>query len=796
MYAVNSNTQQYKIYFGGTYRENWTADYKMSVSYSERRFVLAGRFGGSWIPVGGDAELCALLTAEGCPTLTKQYFQAAATAYDALHDCLRRGLPLDRLSDFFRSENNPMTAPELARLLMDDCGFTLNAAYQTAAHCCDDVRAMGVDFAEMIALQPRTAHVLSLLRAASLSTPSVYYDSYDELCRYPGGATECGEELWFAFRLLGGMLTSAALIVSNGKEEREFPMQRKGAEYSCRVAMPEHGCALRYCFRLENSDSTRWLCPDLSGHIGRLYGRQREGFRLTVAEKNFETPKWFRKCVMYQIFPDRFAFSEDDTAKRGVDYHKALGQTAELHESLSESVRWQARSFEKDYIPDDFYGGTFAGIEQKLPYLRKLGINCIYLNPIVEARSNHRYDTADYLRPDPILGTTEDFVRLCRAAEKEGMRVILDGVFSHTGADSIYFNKYGHYPSLGACQGKTSEYYDWYDIKSLPDDYRSWWGFSELPEVEETNERWQDFVVTGENSVVKTWLRRGAAGWRLDVADELPDEVLSLIRTSAKAEKPDALILGEVWEDAVIKESYGKRRDYALGKSLDSVMNYPFRTALLDFATGRTSAYELRDLLNEQRMNYPKPLYYSLMNLLGSHDTDRLRSALATDKVIRSLTREEQLALVFPEEKLREAVQKEKMCAVVQFSIPGVPSIYYGDEQGMCGVCDPFNRLPFREDCAELHDHYAALAKLRLSADALSTGEVRYSAPCADVLLILRYITGGRDALGESAADGVYLSVVNRSALEIPFEADCREAKCGIYRGTAKPLRGEIIKLR
>jgi len=790
------DVKEHKIYFGGTYREHWTQDYRMYVTYSDRPYVSAKRENGRWTASEGDKELCELLESATCPELTRQYFEGSAEVYEAMHECISRGLPLIKIGEFFKSSGNPLTASELARIFMDDCGFSLTDAYRVAAWCCEDIRASDVDFGALLNLQPRTAHVMSLLRSASVSTLAVYCDSRDPDYRSPFGAVKCGDYVNLGFEVLGGNVKCAYAVVYGDEFREEYPMEREGRFWKCTVKAPDEASALWYFFRIETLENTQWLCPDGSGFIGRLYGRECPGFRLTVAEKGFETPEWFRRCVMYQIFPDRFAFSDDDTAKKGVEYHVSLGQTAELHESLDSPVRWQAREFEKDYIPDDFYGGTFKGIEEKLPYLKELGISCIYLNPIVEARSNHRYDASDYLSPDPILGTEEDFERLIKHAEGLGMRVILDGVFSHTGADSIYFNRYSHYDSAGACQGKKSPYYDWYDFKKFPDDYRSWWGFRELPEVEETNPKWQDYVVTGEKSVVKTWLRRGAAGWRLDVADELPDDVLALIRKSAKAEKSDALIIGEVWEDAVTKVSYGGRRNYALGKSLDSVMNYPLRTALLDFMHRRISAYELRDFFISQQMNYPKPFYYSLMNLLGSHDTDRLRSALATDTVIRSLPREEQLKIKFTPEALRKAVEKEKLCAALQFSLPGVPSIYYGDEQGMCGVCDPFNRLPFREDNEELHKNYVNLSKLRNSADVLSTGEAEYMAASSDVVMVLRYVNHNRDAFGDRADNGAYLTVINRGTEDAEYEADCTAADCGIYRGTIKAEAGEIIKLR
>ena len=498
---------------------------------------------------------------------------------------------------------------------------------------------------------------------------------------------------------------------------------------------------------------------------------------------------------MYQIFPDRFGFSHDGTAERGIAYHEKLGQSPELHKSLDEPVRSAPRSFEQAYSPDDFYGGTFRGIEEKLPYLKALGVSCLYLNPIVEARSNHRYDTADYTRPDPILGTVEDFERLCRAAKANGMRIILDGVYSHTGCDSVYFDRYGNYGGKGACSGPESPYFSWYDFKQFPDDYRCWWGFEDLPEVNEHDPEWQRAIITGKNSVVKLWLKRGASGWRLDVADELPDDVLALIRRAVKQTDPEAPVIGEVWEDAVIKESYGARRDYALGRALDSVMNYPLRAAVLDFAHRRINAYELRDFLIGQQMNYPNPFYYSLMNLLGSHDVARIKNALATPQDLRKLSREEQLAVDFDAGSMARAEKMEKLCAVLQFSLPGVPSIYYGDEQGMEGVGDPFNRLPFKEGNRELHDHYAALCAQRSGADALSTGSVRFFAESADVLLVLRWIRDGRDVFGQTAENGVYLSVINRGGSARLYSADCACAGLGVVNGTAAPMCGEILRL-
>ena len=784
----------YTVWFGGSYQENWTPDYTLSITYHDRRAVTAAWENGKWVPVGGDKVLVELLKEKHCPTLFRQYFQAAASVYAAARSCVESGAPLSSLPERFYDPDNPLAAPELMRLLMDDCGFSLQDAYQVAGRCCGDLRATGVELTPMYGLQPRTAHVISLLRSCSGSLMAAH-DAWDDRCRSPLGAVPEGQELCLSIRVISGRVDRAFLILYGDGFRQELPMAPSPEGFSVVFRAPEKAAALWYRFRIETPGSAHWLCPDGSGHQGRLYGSEAEGFRLTVYKKDFETPAWFRRAIMYQVFPDRFAFSNDGTAEHGVAYHTALGQTPELHRSLDEPLRWQPRPFEKSYSPDDFYGGTLKGIEQKLPYLKELGVSCLYLNPIVEARSNHRYDTSDYRRVDPILGTNEDFAHLCEMARGMGIRIMLDGVFSHTGADSIYFNRYNHYPVKGACQGPESPYYSWYEFRSFPNDYRSWWGFADLPEVEETNPGWQERIVTGPDSVVRSWLRRGASGWRLDVADELPDEVLSLIRKAAREEKPDAPILGEVWEDPVTKESYGSRRNYALGWSLDSVMNYPFRTAVLNFAHRRIDAFQLRDVLRSQQMNYPRPLYYSLMNLLGSHDTDRLRSALATDTVIRDLSREEQLKLQFTPERLKQAIRLEKLCAMIQFTVPGVPSIYYGDEQGMCGVCDPFNRAPFRVGERELHDWYASLAARRGAETALSTGGACFMAASADVLLILRWIEGGKDVFGEPAEDGVWLAVVNRGDKAADYRADCSAAGLGFVDGTIGPCAAQLRKI-
>ena len=680
MDALNGMTCN--VYFGGRYQEDWSEDYTLSIHYENRRMAIARCVDGRWVPVGGDQQICTLLQSPFCPELMQAYFQAAATVYAAIHDCLGRGLKLEQLNECLQITGQPLAAPELMRLLMDDCGMELETAYRITAACCDDLSCTGVQPQYIKAYQPRTAHVVSILRRTVERTPALIHDSRQRVYRSVYGAIRAGRELRLAFLCRGGRIRHAELVLWGDDFEHSWSMEEKDNLFYVNLTMPNKPQALWYAFYVETESSAHWLCPEKNGYMGMIFPRREGGFRLTVYAPDFDTPAWFRSSVMYQIFPDRFAFSNDGTAERGIAYHERLGQVPELHKSLEEPVRYQPRSFEQCYSPDDFYGGTFRGIEEKLPYLKELGVSCLYLNPIVEARSNHRYDTSDYLRPDPILGTTEDFERLCRKAKEQGIRILLDGVYSHTGCDSVYFDRYGNFGGHGACSGPDSPYYSWYDFRHFPDEYRCWWGFEDLPEVNEHDPKWLRYIITGEDSVMKFWLQRGASGWRLDVADELPDDVLSLMRKAVKEYDPEAPLIGEVWEDAVIKESYGSRRSYALGTALDSAMNYPLRTAVMDFAHNNCSAYELRDFLIGQQMNYPYPFYYALMNLLGSHDVPRLKTVLACPFNLRALSREDQLAVPFTQEELARAEKQEMMCAALQFALPGVPSSTTGTSRG------------------------------------------------------------------------------------------------------------------
>jgi glycosidase len=451
-------------------------------------------------------------------------------------------------------------------------------------------------------------------------------------------------------------------------------------------------------------------------------------------------------------------------------------------------------------MPLDLFGGDLPGVTEALPYLKGFGVSLIYLNPVFEAYSNHRYNTANYLKIDPALGTDEDFRELVTRARELGVRVILDGVFSHTGDDSVYFNKYGRYEGLGAYQSEESPYYSWYTFSDYPARYRSWWGFDTLPEVNEEKPDWIDFIIEGDDSVFNTWARRGAAGFRLDVADELPDDTISRMRRALKAADPEAFLLGEVWEDATTKQSYNVGRRYALGGGLDSVMNYPFANHTKGFLLGWLDAFAYMRFLVSQSQNYPKEMYYSLMNLLSSHDVARIRTVLATGADGKGMSREEQAGFTVSEEDDARGEALVRCAAALQYSLPGIPVIYYGDELGMHGLLDPFNRGTFPAegfgdgDCAEsscegaaeygpagdsLAAWYRRLGSLRNARGALRTGEALYYSTNGDVIGVLRYCLGGTDAFGAPAADEMLLTVVNpdpeprRIVIDLRAEKEC-----------------------
>ena len=440
-------------------------------------------------------------------------------------------------------------------------------------------------------------------------------------------------------------------------------------------------------------------------------------WQVSCVPETFHTPDWARGAIIYQVFPDRFAKSGD------CDLTGKLGPYT-LHKDWYEEVGWQPTD-DGIILNNDFYGGNFRGITEKLPYIASLGATILYLNPIGKAFSNHRYDTGDYKIPDPMLGTEADFKVLCQEAHKLGMKVILDGVYSHTGSNSRYFNRDNAFDGLGAFQSKDSPYYSWYTFYEWPCNYHSWWDFNTLPTINKMDPAFIEYIISGEDSVLAHWLRLGADGFRLDVADELPDEFLKLLYDRVKELNPDALVLGEVWEDASNKKAYDRRRTYFTNAELDSVMNYPFRTAILAFMRGWDSGQGLKDTVMSIAENYPPEVVAANMNLLSTHDTPRILTALVDDF---DGSREEKAKRRLSRNNMEVARERLQMAAFLQYTLPGSPSLYYGDEAVMEGYKDPFNRrtYPWGREDTEMVEHFRRLGKLRKDREALRLGDISF----------------------------------------------------------------------
>ena len=440
-------------------------------------------------------------------------------------------------------------------------------------------------------------------------------------------------------------------------------------------------------------------------------------WQVSCIPASFHTPDWAKGALIYQVFPDRFYKSGDCDLTGKLEPYT-------VHRDWNEEVGWQPTP-EGIVLNNDFYGGNFKGITEKLPYIASLGVTILYLNPIGKAFSNHRYDTGDYKVPDPMLGTTGDFKSLCEKAHELGLKVILDGVYSHTGSNSLYFNRENAFEGAGAFQSKESPFASWYTFYEWPYNYHSWWDFNTLPTINKMDPAFIKFIISDEDSVIAHWMKLGADGFRLDVADELPDEFLKLLYDRVKEINPDALVLGEVWEDASNKKAYNRRRTYFTGAELDSVMNYPFRTAILNFMRGWDSGRGLKETVMSIVENYPPEVVHSNMNLLGTHDTPRILTALVDDF---DGSREEKAKRHLSRNNMEVARERLMMASFLQYTLPGSPSLYYGDEALMEGYKDPFNRrtYPWGREDQEMLNHFKRLGNLRKDFEALRLGDIRF----------------------------------------------------------------------
>lgn len=572
-----------------------------------------------------------------------------------------------------------------------------------------------------------------------------------------------------------------------------------GSSLRLRVVMPRNYC-VNYCFLVISEDGRAtlkypmtWECTDGNtenwytdftpsrpgllfyhfefitpmgtGSVMRTAASQEGSFsgslkwQLTVYDPAFRTPDFIKGGIIYQIFPDRFLNS--GTTKNGVPSDRIL------RGDFDGVPEWKPDKNGK-ILNNDYFGGDFAGIASKADYLASLGVNCVYLNPVSEAHSNHRYNTADYMRPDPLLGAAEDFSEMCRALHERDIKVIIDGVFSHTGDDSVYFNKNGRYGSGGAYNGKNSPYRKWYKF-GAENSYLSWWNIDTLPEVKEEEPSYISFI-TGENGVIDYWLSLGADGYRLDVADELPDVFIDAVRKAVKRNSDENYLLGEVWEDASNKISHGGRRRFLLGEQLDGVMNYPFRKAIIDFLL-TSDAESFMSAVTSVVQNYPPEAMHACMNHLGTHDTERILTALAGIKCDK-MTREQQSRIKLTDEQYADAIKLFKAAVLINYTLPGVPCIYYGDEAGMTGGKDPFNRAcyPWGRENAEILDFMKWAGTFRRNAGVLKDGGFYPISAALGCVAYLRYKEGLPRVL----------TVANNNESEIDYRlhADMLDMRC------------------
>lgn len=641
------------------------------------------------------------------------------------------------------------------------------------------------------------------------------HDSRDPLYRTPGGAVPAGQAVRIRFRTFHDDVTAVKLRLFdlNADSQRILPMSLAAGDVDCYGAAPAgYTCDfwevtlnepspnnLWYRFIVSDGSDTGYYADNsaaLDGGLGAAGDEMVDNsYALMFYDPAFSAPAWARSAVIYQVFPDRFrnGRSNNDAQTDEVRYDDPTlalpwGTPPEgycrNYSDGTTSCPWRFDDTPPDSSPAkeqprgrDYYGGDLRGVDQNLDYLRALGVTTLYFNPIFDAGSNHSYDTQDYLRIDPYFGTQKDWENLVKHAGDRGMRIVLDGVFNHLSSDSPFFDRYHHYPTDGACESLNSPYRDWFYFREVgagagkcagsagPNsaDYDGWFGFDSIPVLNKSNPEVVDYFIAAPDSVTRHWLDQGAGGWRLDVMGDasFPDGYWEQFRSVVRATQPDALIIGELWQ----KDSTLLR--YLRGDRADTTMNYRLRDAVIGllapgsfdskgFAdSGRVLApSEFANRLAAIREDYPDAAYYSLMNLLDSHDTERLLWTL-TPGTETTANKELNAA------NLAEGKQRMRLASLIQFTVPGAPTVFYGDEVGLTGDDDPDDRRTYPwadrggSPDADLLAHYQALATLRRQNPALVDGDLR---------ILWADDSSGVVAYGRKAGDQAAVIVVNRSS--------------------------------
>ena len=530
------------------------------------------------------------------------------------------------------------------------------------------------------------------------------FDESDIYFRSPEGAIKIPGTLTLQIKLRSGeVLNPRVCLYPDGGEVKETAMEYVhviGGYDIYKIDLHFENAGLYwYHFLIDTTYGSTFSVPEYAGG----------GYQITVYKPDIAQPDWIWGGLIYHIFVDRFN----------------NGGTMRLRPGAVHRGDWGGCPY---FLPDekgivhnsDFFGGDLYGIIAKLPYLEELGVTCIYLSPVFEADSNHKYDTGDFMKVDEAFGGDEALEELCKKAGERNMKVILDGVFNHVGSNSIYFNRYGKYNSEGAYESHRSPYSDWFTFNS-DGTYEAWWGIELLPAINKNNKQYRDFLC-GENGVIAHWMKKGISGWRLDVVDEIPDTLLDPLCAAMRRENEKAFIVGEVWEDASHKIAYSMRRRYFLGGQLDSVTNYPLKNAIIACVKDG-DINRLAGTMSALCRNYPKNVLDSLMNIVGTHDTMRILSVLSGADFPESKLAMSHFKL--SESELALAKKRLKVAATLQFTLPGVPCVFYGDEAGMEGGADPFNRIcyPWGQEDNDLISWYKLLSSLRKKYDCFKDGK-------------------------------------------------------------------------
>ena len=571
---------------------------------------------------------------------------------------------------------------------------------------------------------------------------SILYNSWSPNHKIPFGAIELGEELKINVKAIEDINEIYLIIANDNGIIKEVNMNKcENNIFSIDNIYLDIEDIYFYYFKViknvyGNIQTKYYGKSNNSGNCQEYYNEYDiNKYQITVSKK-VNTPKWFEEGVLYHIFVDRFNKTGKihNPKKNSFMYANWEDTPMYIKNSEGEIARW------------DFHGGNLKGIISKLNYLKSLGISIIYLSPIFEAQSNHKYDTGNYKAIDPMFGDEEIFEELIKEAKEKGMSIILDGVFSHTGDDSIYFNKYGNYDSLGAYQSKESKYSSWYNFKNYPNEYDCWWGVKSMPNVNENEESYMDYIIRDKDSVINKWMNYGVKGWRLDVVDELPNKFLDELRKETLKANNESILIGEVWEDASNKISYNERRKYLLGNQLNGVTGYVFKNIILDFLTYKINSSDVYNKFMTIKENYPKYAFKSNLNLLGTHDTPRILTELNEDKELLNLA------------------------VAIQMTFEGVPYVYYGDEAGMTGGKDPDNRktYPWKNEDKELIAFYKKMIKDRNNNEVLSRGDTTFlNLENEDVFAYIRHM--------ENSQENEVLVIVNRSNNENTVSINLKE---------------------